>query len=78
MAMAFQGDPFRQQVAIIINTSSNLKPNDIRFFNPDAEGTENTVFYEKILFYKDVYSFVDRLNDMAVSKNENKIKDILV
>lgn len=78
MAISFQKNPFRQQVAIIITTGFNLKSNNIGFFNPNAEGTKNTVSYEKILFYRDVYSFVDRLRDITIFKGEDKIKDVLI
>lgn len=82
IAMTFQADPLRQQIATVATMvtagSSKLKPDDIGYFNPEAEGTESTVSSGKVLFYRDIYSFVDRLNDIAASKGQDTVKDVLV
>ena len=36
-----------------------------------------TISVERHVFYRDVYAFVDRLKNMIISKNENKMKKVI-
>ena len=55
----------------------SLHNEDIGFFDPEAEGTESIVSQGKYFCYRDVYAFVDRLKDMAATKGDDKVRDVL-
>ena len=56
-------------IAIIITAGSfKIKPDDINYFNPKIKNTKSTVSFKKVFFYKNIYFFVDKFNDIAVFK----------
>ena len=52
-------------------------PEEIGFFDPEAEGTDPVVNAGKHVFYRDVFAFVDRLKDMAPLKGPEKLRTVL-
>lgn len=57
--------------------SSQLKSDDVGFFDPAMEGEGPIVTVGRYTFYKDVYAFVDRLKDIAAIKRNDKVREAL-
>ncbi len=55
----------------------NLKPDDISFFDPSHKGEGAIVNARRHAFFKDVYAFIDRLNNMAVIHSREKVAQVL-
>lgn len=50
---------------------------EIRFFDPNYEGTGPVINVGKHVFYKEVYVFIDWCKDMALLKGDNKLHTVL-
>ena len=55
-------------VIIVTADFFKIKLNNINYFNLKVKGTKFTVFFKKVFFYKNIYFFVDKFNDIAVFK----------
>jgi len=51
----------------------NLKPNDISFFDPSYKGEGAIINTRRYTFFKDVYIFINRLNNIAVIYSREKV-----
>ena len=49
----------------------------IEFFDSTIENTTVIVNVKKHVFYRDVYTFVDRLKNMTISKESDKLRNII-
>ena len=49
----------------------------IEFFNSIVENTTVVVNVRKHVFYRDVYTFVDRLKNMIISRDSDKLRNII-
>lgn len=47
---------------------------EIGYFDPNYEGTDPVVTVGKSVLYRDVYTFIDRLKDMALVRGEDKLR----
>lgn len=50
---------------------------EIGYFDPKYEETGPMITVEKSVFYRDVFSFIDRLQDMAVVRGHDKMRIVL-
>lgn len=55
-------------------SNSHLKADDVGYFNPGAKGTEPVISISHCTYYRDVYTFVDRLCDMVQLKGEDAVR----
>ena len=55
----------------------NWNAENIEFFDSVAEETDFIINIDKHVFYRNVYTFTDRLKDMIVIKNDSKLKTII-
>lgn len=51
---------------------------EIRFFDPNYEGTRPVINVGKHVFYKEVYVFIDWYKNMALLKRNNKLHTVLL
>ena len=56
---------------------SQLKFNDIEFFDFVFKGEGFVINLNRYIFYKNVYIFVNRLKNIVIIKNNNKIREVL-
>ena len=56
-----------------------LRADDVGFFDPELDegGSDSVVNVGKYVFYKDIFAFVDRLEDLAAARGENEIREVL-
>lgn len=63
------------------NQNSNVKPwifEDIDFFDLDEKMSENAIFIvDRHVFYRDVYVFVDRFEDMTSLRKKNRLRIVI-
>ena len=50
---------------------------DIEFFDSNYEKNELIVNVDKHVFYRNVYAFIDRLKDMTMHRESNKIRNVI-
>ena len=55
----------------------SLRADDIRFFNPNAEG-EGPIVGEKHVTFRDVFAFVDRLKEMKRRHSEQQVLAVIM
>ncbi len=61
------------QYLVTNGSNTNLKPDDIGFFDPSHKGEGAIVNARRHAFFKDVYAFINRLNDIAVIYGREKV-----
>ena len=65
----------------LIEINNTLKTNDVKFFDSFYKNFININFFivniERYIFYRDVYTFEDRLKNLVHLKSENKIREVL-
>lgn len=49
----------------------------MEFFDSTIDNNTVVINVEKYVFYRDVYTFVDRLKDTIIFKNSDKLKSII-
>ena len=54
-----------------------LKFDNIDYFDSTCEEEDLVVTISRYIFYKNIYTFVDRLKDFVIIKNNEKIRDAL-
>ena len=69
-------DPDAGNANAVIRTKG-WGPEEIVYFDPKYEGTGPVVNVGKSVFYRDVYSFIDRLQDMAILRGHDKLQTVL-
>ena len=59
--------------------SQNWKSDEIEFFDLEYENSNNSfiVNVDRHVFYKDVYAFIDRLKNLALLREKNKLRVII-
>ena len=60
------------------NESSQLKSDDIEYFDPAIKEKGSVIIIKRHIFYKDVYVFMNRLKDVTVNKDNEKIRKALL
>ena len=55
-----------------------MKFDDIEFFDSTIKGEESLIIVERYIFYKDIYTFTNRLKNIEAIKEENKVREILL
>ena len=71
------GTPAPQQAEALPGRPLPLRPDDIGFFNPGAEG-DGPVVGEKYVTFRDVFVFVDRLKEMKRRFNEEQVLIVIL
>ena len=66
-----------QQEGFKDRKNKEWNPEEIGLFDPDYESTGAVVNGGKTVFYRDVYAFTDRLDDMAVIRGEEKLCTVI-
>ena len=65
----------------LIETNNILKINDVEFFDSFYENLININFsvvnIKRYIFYRDVYTFEDRLKNLVYLKDKNKVREVL-
>ena len=60
------------------NEFSQLKSNDIEYFDSVIEGEESIVIIKRYIFFKNVYVFVNFIKDVIVNKDNEKNSKSLI
>ena len=57
------------------NENIQLKSDDVKYFDSAIEEEESVVTIKRYTFYKNIYIFINRLKNVAVSKSNNKVRE---
>ena len=59
------------------NGFSQLKSNDVEYFDSVIEEKKSVIIIKHHIFYKNVYTFVNYLKNVAINKGNEKIRKVL-
>ena len=61
-------------------TLINIKVDDVGYFNLDYDDSSNALVVNagRYVFYRDIFTFVDRFKDLSKIYNKNKIKALVL
>ena len=59
------------------NEFSQLKSDDVDYFDSAIEEEGPVIIIKRHIFYKNVYAFVNRLKDIIINKDNEKIRKAL-
>lgn len=73
--MGFQ-DPTHNNIREIVS-EKDWRPEEIGFFDPDCEEAGPVITINRHIYYRDVYAFINRLKNIALSQSVEKTRAIL-
>ena len=72
----FQSSNLRNDIEDI-RSSKNWIVEEVEFFDSTTKESKSIINLKKHVFYKNIYAFVDRLKDVAIIRENDKIKNVI-